>query len=43
MALRPIVSDEFDLLNHVEALARRDGHFDFVIHLLADQRTAKRA
>jgi len=35
-------SDELDLVDGVELLARRYGDFDIVAHLLADQRTGQR-
>ena len=41
-ARRPDGSDEFDLGNEIEAVARRDGHLDLVVDLLADQRAAER-
>lgn len=35
-------SDELDLVDVVELLARRHGDFDIVTHLLADQRAGER-
>src|SRR3546814_18275931 len=36
-------SDEIDLVDQVEFVARRHRHFDFLADLAADQRAAKRA